>query len=254
MHEVQVGEYFILDSVSYELATYTPADWVRLFETRFPLSVEHLRQRFPQETGSLLSLLARVWPCVWPVTLSETALESTPSGIGGSAWFLSCLVRVRFLLRGLAEGKASLDRSASLDACLLALPMPSVSGLFSGRVKLEASCWPSFSLLSLNLSTDVGTVSFVRSRFFKAPHVVRHVQDIGRVLILEMYARLTTQNRTDDGSEELTTADVSIDDTELKGSRRGNCSESAGDALLHECVTPHRVIECGESQGLQAPT
>ena len=36
VHEVE--EYRILDSVNYELATYTPADWVRLFETRFSLS------------------------------------------------------------------------------------------------------------------------------------------------------------------------------------------------------------------------
>ena len=55
VHEVVVEEYRTLDTVNYELATYTPADWVRLFETRFSLSVEHLRQRFPQGTGSLLA-------------------------------------------------------------------------------------------------------------------------------------------------------------------------------------------------------
>ena len=42
------------------LMTFTPADWVCLFEARFSFSVESLRQRFPQGTGSLLSLLARV--------------------------------------------------------------------------------------------------------------------------------------------------------------------------------------------------
>ena len=35
-----------------------------------------------------------------------------------------------------AEGQASLARSASLDACPLALPVPCVSGLLSGRLKL----------------------------------------------------------------------------------------------------------------------
>ena len=60
VHEVVAEEYRILDSVNCELATYTPADWMCLFETRFSLSVEHLRLRFPQRTGSLLSLLARV--------------------------------------------------------------------------------------------------------------------------------------------------------------------------------------------------
>ena len=33
---------------------------VSLFETRFSSRVEHLRQSFPHEAGSLLSLLARV--------------------------------------------------------------------------------------------------------------------------------------------------------------------------------------------------
>ena len=53
-----VEEYHILDTVNHELATNTLAYWVRLFETRFSFSVEHFRQRFPQGTGSLLSLLA----------------------------------------------------------------------------------------------------------------------------------------------------------------------------------------------------
>ena len=39
MHEVVVEEHCILDSVNYELATCTLADWVPLFETRFSLSV-----------------------------------------------------------------------------------------------------------------------------------------------------------------------------------------------------------------------
>ena len=40
VHEIVVEEYRFLGTMSYELATYTPADWVRLFETRFSLSVE----------------------------------------------------------------------------------------------------------------------------------------------------------------------------------------------------------------------
>ena len=110
VHEVVVEEYRILDSVNYELATYTPADWMCLFETRFSLSVEHLRQRFPQRTGSLLSLLARVPSGVLAslalclasdfVRDRPLSLESTPSRIGSSARFLSCLVWVSFLLSG----------------------------------------------------------------------------------------------------------------------------------------------------------
>ena len=41
-------EYPILESVNHELVTYTPAAWVCLFEARFSLRVQHLRQRFPQ--------------------------------------------------------------------------------------------------------------------------------------------------------------------------------------------------------------
>ena len=97
-HEEE-GSYGIVDSVNCELATCTPADWVRLFETRFSLSVEHLRQRFPQGTGSLLSLLARVPSGVLAslalclasdfVRDRPLSLESTPSRIGCSARFLS---------------------------------------------------------------------------------------------------------------------------------------------------------------------
>ena len=56
VHEVVAEEYRILESVNYELVTCTPADWVCLFEARFSLRVQHLRQRSPQVTGSLLSL------------------------------------------------------------------------------------------------------------------------------------------------------------------------------------------------------
>ena len=56
--EVVSEEYRILDTLNYEVTVFTMADWVRLF--RFSLNVAHLRQRFPQGTGSWLSLLARV--------------------------------------------------------------------------------------------------------------------------------------------------------------------------------------------------
>ena len=133
VHEVVVEEYRSLDPVNYELATYTPADWVRLFETRFSLSVEHLRQRFPQGTGSLLSLLARVPSGVLARLALCLASDFVPDRqlslwsprqvasealLGSSrawSWSVSCC-------QGLAEGEASLARSASLDACPLALP------------------------------------------------------------------------------------------------------------------------------------
>ena len=58
VHEVGTQERSILDTLNYEVATFTSGDWVRLFETSFSLSVEQLRQRLPQGTG--FSLLARV--------------------------------------------------------------------------------------------------------------------------------------------------------------------------------------------------
>ena len=97
---------------------------------------------------------------------SEALLGSSRTWFGSA----SCCCQ------GPAEGEASLARSVSLDACPLALPEPSVSGPFSGRVKpvryamflssgldwstvkrASATLWPSFSLLSLNLSTGVGS-------------------------------------------------------------------------------------------------
>ena len=99
VHEVVTEEYRILDSLNYELTAFMAADWVRLFENRFSLNVEHLRQRFPQKTGSWLSLLARVpsEALADPALLlardfvrdRSLSMESTPSRIGSTAWFLS---------------------------------------------------------------------------------------------------------------------------------------------------------------------
>ena len=85
---------------------------------------------------------SQAWLCVWQVTLSETAhspwsprqvvLEGQPGS--SRAWFGSA-----FCCQALTEANASLALSASLDACLLALPAPSFSRLFSGRLRLEAS-------------------------------------------------------------------------------------------------------------------
>ena len=55
VHEVVAAEHRILESVNYELGTYTPAEWESLFEVRLPSRVQQLRQRSPQVTCSLLS-------------------------------------------------------------------------------------------------------------------------------------------------------------------------------------------------------
>ena len=106
--------YRILDSVNHELAAYS----VRLFETRFSLSVEASSAALP--TGDWLTSrcscafppeLLQVWPCVLPVTVSGTAHSpwsprQVASGVLLGAWSgsASCCL-------GLAEGEASLIRS-----------------------------------------------------------------------------------------------------------------------------------------------
>ena len=146
VHEVVTKEYHILDTLNYEVTTFSLADCVRLFETRFSLYVQHLRQRFPQGTGSLLSLLARIPSEILastalrlvgdfvrdarsPWSLRQVAMEAQPGSSRASLGSAFCC-------QGFAEGKASLARSAFLDACPLALPAPAVSGLMSGRLAL----------------------------------------------------------------------------------------------------------------------
>ena len=100
VNEIVTEECRILESLNYELVTHTSADWVCLFGARFSLSIQHLRERFPQGTGSPLSLPARVPSKVLASVDSPLSLESTPSRVGSSAWFLSCVVSFSFLLFG----------------------------------------------------------------------------------------------------------------------------------------------------------
>ena len=88
------------------MGTYTPADWVHLHAARFSLKAEQLRQRTPPAVRSPLSLAAvpadvmasgalRVaagfaWDC-------PLALDITPSRLGCSAWFVTCLLWVCLL-------------------------------------------------------------------------------------------------------------------------------------------------------------
>ena len=81
VHEVVGEEYRTLESANYELATYTPADWVRLFETRFSLSVEHLRQRLTLCLASDLSGTAHI-PSSPRQVASEALLGSSRAWSG----------------------------------------------------------------------------------------------------------------------------------------------------------------------------
>ena len=70
VREVVTKEYHILETLNYGGDEFH-ASSVHLFETRFSLNVLHLRQRFPQGAGSLLSLLIRASSEV----LASTALR-----------------------------------------------------------------------------------------------------------------------------------------------------------------------------------
>ena len=97
VHEVDVEEYRILESVNYELVTHTPGDWVKLFEVRFIQRTQQYAQRFPQATRSLLArvasdVLASGALCIVNDNVRDRfSLDSRPSRIGSSAWFLSCV-------------------------------------------------------------------------------------------------------------------------------------------------------------------
>ena len=47
VHEVIAEEYRILESVNCELATYTPGDWVKLFEVRFSFEDSAISSALP---------------------------------------------------------------------------------------------------------------------------------------------------------------------------------------------------------------
>ena len=73
----------ILESINCELGTYTPGDWVQLFELRFSLRAQQLQQRFPQVSRSLL--------------LRVFSSESRPSRIGSSATWSPFGMKLRWL-------------------------------------------------------------------------------------------------------------------------------------------------------------
>ena len=83
VHEVVAEEYRIVET--FELGTYTPGDWVKLFEVRFCL-VDF--SNIDSASRRRLVHFSRASPL--SVTTSETT-HSRPSRIGSSAWFLSCV-------------------------------------------------------------------------------------------------------------------------------------------------------------------
>ena len=121
VHEVVAEEYRIVET--FELGTYTPGEWVKLFEVRLSLWTQQYRQRFPQATSSLLArvpsdvLASRA--CALSVTTSDTThspwipdrvasgapLRSSPVCLGsvssrpGFTGDKSCVGSVRFFRR-----------------------------------------------------------------------------------------------------------------------------------------------------------
>ena len=143
VHEVVAEEYRIVESVNYELATswrlirqQTGCVSSSIFGSASHKGLAHNSHC----SRAFLPGYLQAWPCVSPVTVSETAhspwspRQVASGALPGSspAWPGSA-----FCGQGFAEGKASPARSASLDACPLALPALSVSGLLSECLKLE---------------------------------------------------------------------------------------------------------------------
>ena len=100
-------------------------DWVKLFEVHFSLRTQLHQQRFPQTTFSLLArvpsdLLASGALCIVSEYVRDRtfSLDSEPSRIGSSAWFLSCVFWVCLQQAGVHSGA----RSVSSGACSLPLP------------------------------------------------------------------------------------------------------------------------------------
>ena len=136
-----VEEYRILDSVNNDLATSAPAEWVRLssrassaalFAGNWLVALSARARPFRGFSQARPCCLARDFvrrPPTRPTVHSNSHWKHKSGS--SRAWpgsASSCRV--------FAEGEASLARSASLDACPLALPVPCVSGLLSGRLKL----------------------------------------------------------------------------------------------------------------------
>ena len=108
VQEVIAAEARILESVNYEVVTYTPADWVHLLAARFSLKAEQLRQRTPSVVRSPLSLADVVASGALRVAAGfardcSLELDIAPSRLGCSAWFVSCLLWV-CLLHGVRWG------------------------------------------------------------------------------------------------------------------------------------------------------
>ena len=98
--------------------THTPAAWVQVFELRL---TQQREQGFPQISSLRLS---RVLPGVepWPLSRSSSltahfSLESRPSRVGSSAWFLSCVFWICLQLAGVHLGKAAVALSVSSGEC-----------------------------------------------------------------------------------------------------------------------------------------
>ena len=113
VQEVIAAEARILESVHYEVGTCSPAVWVHFLAARFSLKAEQLRQRTPPAVRFPLSLT------VVPVDVMRSgallvaagfardctlAPDITPSRLGCSAWFVTCLLWECLLHAGVLWG------------------------------------------------------------------------------------------------------------------------------------------------------
>ena len=94
IQEVVTEEYPVLRSVNYELGTHTPAAWIQVSKQRLSLWCQQPSQLSQRPLLSLIppDVLARGAQDIADVHVLEQpfTVDSRPSHVGGSAWFLSC--------------------------------------------------------------------------------------------------------------------------------------------------------------------
>ena len=176
VHEVIAEEYRVLESVNYELGTYTPGDWGETL--RGTLLLEG-----PATSAALSPLVfQQAGPCASSVSMSGTArFPCTPCQVASGAPPASSLVRFGSVSckPGLTGDKAALGRSVSSSAGPLALPtllclaLPSQS-VWSPKLLLCISFLPQLGPVNWH---DLSILVFVKK---KGERIARRVQNAAR--------------------------------------------------------------------------
>ena len=114
VHEVVTEEYLILESVNNELETYTPGDWVKLFEVRCSNSLSASRKRLTRFSRAPPLTYWQAGPCIPDQVASGALLGSSLVCFGPAS--------SRPGFTGCNAALARRTSSRTLHASVLALP------------------------------------------------------------------------------------------------------------------------------------